>query len=261
MSVTFRRPLLGTALVATLVAALPTALLADHDWNGYHWARSSNPVTLGLGDNLTALWKPHLSLASRDWSASSVINTAVVAGASKGKNCRPDAGRIEVCNARYGNTGWLGIAQVWVSGRHITQGSVKMNDTYFSTPSYNTSAWRQFVVCQEVGHVFGLDHQDEDFDNAPLGTCMDYTSDPEPNQHPNAHDYAELESLYGHTDGAAAAVPDDDTRGRAGQGQIEDLDDPSQWGRLMRSKRGGKGQTFERDLGNGRKVFTFVIWA
>ena len=27
---------------------------------------------------------------------------------------------------------------------------------------------------QEIGHTFGLDHQDENFSNANLGSCMDY---------------------------------------------------------------------------------------
>ena len=49
------------------------------------------------------------------------------------------------------------------------------------------------VMCQEVGHDFGLDHQDENFNNPNLGTCMDYTNDPSTNQHPNAHDYEELD--------------------------------------------------------------------
>jgi hypothetical protein len=40
-------------------------------------------------------------------------------------------------------------------------------------------------MCQEVGHTFGLDHQDENFNNTNLGTCMDYTNDPSTNQHPN----------------------------------------------------------------------------
>jgi hypothetical protein len=40
-----------------------------------------------------------------------------------------------------------------------------VNDTYFNTPKYDTSAWRNLVMCQEVGHTLGLDHQDEDFDN------------------------------------------------------------------------------------------------
>ena len=44
---------------------------------------------------------------------------------------------------------------------------------------YNTPAYRRFVTCQELGHDFGLDHQDEVFDNPNLGSCMDYTNDPD----------------------------------------------------------------------------------
>ena len=116
-----------------------------------------------------------------------------MAGRSKG-NCKPTVGRIEVCNGNYGNNGWLGIAQIWITGGvHITQATTKLNDTYFNTPTYNTPAWRQLVVCQEVGHNFGLGHQDENFDNVNLNTCMDYTSDPASNQHPNNHDYWQLD--------------------------------------------------------------------
>ena len=51
----------------------------------------------------------------------------------------PTAGRMEVCNGSYGSTGWLGIAQIWLtSGSHITQATTKLNDTYFDTPAYNT---------------------------------------------------------------------------------------------------------------------------
>ncbi|KXK10914.1 MAG: hypothetical protein UZ22_OP11002000542 [Microgenomates bacterium OLB23] len=55
-------------------------------------------------------------------------------------------------------------------------------------------------MCQEIGHVLGLDHQDEAFDNTPMGTCMDYSSEPNPNQYPNQHDYDMLASLYSHFD-------------------------------------------------------------
>ena len=52
----------------------------------------------------------------------------------------------------------------------------EVNDTYFNTAKYNTPVWRNLVMCQEVGHTLGLDHQDEIFDNVNLGTCMDYTN-------------------------------------------------------------------------------------
>ena len=56
------------------------------------------------------------------------------------------------------------------------------------------------VSCQEGGHTLGLDHQDENFNNANLGTCMDYTKNPSTNQHPNKHDYDQLLSTYSHFD-------------------------------------------------------------
>src|SRR6187401_2877596 len=77
-------------------------------------------------------------------------------GLSSARTCKPTLGRVEVCNSKYGNNGWLGIAQIWASGNHITQGTTKLNDTYFSTSRYNTTAWRNLVSCQEVGHDVGL---------------------------------------------------------------------------------------------------------
>ena len=54
------------------------------------------------------------------------------------------------------------------------------------------------MSCQEVGHTLGLDHEDENFNNANLGTCMGYTKSPSTNQHPNKHDYDQLLSIYSH---------------------------------------------------------------
>jgi hypothetical protein len=273
MTVRLGRRVVTACAVGLLSTALSVTTSADHSWGSYHWARTANPFSLDLGDNVSAVWDGALATASADWSQSRVLDTFVVPGQARAKQCRPQAGRVEVCNAAYGNNGWLGIAQIWASGTHITQGSVKMNDTYFNTPQYNTPAWRAFVVCQEVGHVFGLDHQDENFGNANLGTCMDYTNNPATNQHPNAHDYAQLETIYSHVDSSTTvgaeitrgngAEPDRDALGGAVavQGGDVDLNHPSEWGRLRKSGRGARTQTFERDFGNGRRVITFVIWA
>ena len=155
------------------------------------------------------------------------------------------------------------VAQIWVTGgTHIRQGTVKVNDTYFRTGTYNSSAWRNLVMCQEVGHTLGLDHQDEDFDNPNLGTCMDYTSNPTTNQHPNTHDYAQLETIYlGHVDSintaSATQLP-----GSAppAMGQI-DFDTPGQWGRLVGKSRNGRQAVYELDFGQGNMVVTHVFWA
>jgi len=258
--------------LATLfgVFALAGAAFATHSWGGYHWARTANPFTLKLGDNVSTVWDGHLAIASSDWGVSPVLDTTIVAGASK-RNCGPVNGRVEVCDKTYGNNGWLGVASVWVSGSHITQGTVKLNDTYFNTAYYNTPAWRQFVVCQEVGHTFGLDHQDVNFSNANLGTCMDYTNDPDgtlyhqlSNQHPNAHDYEELGIIYAHLDNfnsIFSSVFSKKSPAPASLGDDIDTSNPAEWGKVVRKSSDSRSSLHERDLGKGQKLFTFVIWA
>lgn len=247
--------LLCRASVLAAVAFSPAAL-ADHSWGGYHWGRTANPFTLSVGNNVSNAWQAAFSSMLGDWTQSTVLNLAEVnGGAANQRKCNPTRGRVEVCNYRYGNNGWLGIAQIWASGTHITQGTVKLNDTYFATAAYNKAEWRNQVMCQEVGHTLGLDHQDENFYNTNLGTCMDYTADPlgpPDNQHPNKHDYDELVAIYSHLDAAGTVLssPPSEAAGNA----------PEDWGRLMRTTHAGRTQVFERELGGGHRIFTFVIW-
>jgi hypothetical protein len=234
------------AIAVVVFASVVGAATANHSWGNYHWARTSNPFTVKLGDNVTSDWDAYLATASSGWTQSSVLDTTVVAGGGKGRRCRPTSGRVEVCNGAYGNNGWLGIASIWATGDHITQGTVKLNDTYFDTAQYNTAAWRNLVMCQEVGHTFGLDHQDENFTNPNLGTCMDYTNSPASNQYPNAHDYQQLEAIYAHLDststvGASAGFLPDAVPSFA----------PAQ--RVNRS-------VYRSDLGDGRTLVTHVFW-
>ncbi len=245
-------------IVVLLAFVVVGTVQANHSWGTYHWARTANPFALKLGDNVSGVWDSILVTTSGDWSASTVLDTNVIAGRSSPKNCRPTKGRVEVCNNKYGNNGWLGIAQIWISGSHITQGTVKNNDTYFNTPTYNTTAWRNLVMCQEIGHTFGLDHQDENFSNANLGTCMDYTNDPTSNQHPNQHDYDQLESIYSHLDTVNTSFS------KIISANVSvDLDDRAEWGKKVRESkdRNKRSSLYERDFGNGEKAYTFVIWA
>jgi hypothetical protein len=245
---------LAAAALLPMVSAAPAQ--ANHSWNGYHWARTANPFTLQLGDNVSAAWDSHLATASSDWSKSTVLDTVVAAGKTRPRNCKATTGRVEVCNSTYGSTGWLGVASISVTvGSHITAGTVKLNYTYFNTATYDTPEWRQLVTCQEVGHTFGLDHQDENFDNANLGTCMDYTNDPSTNQHPNSHDYDELVTIYSHLD-------DSTTVGITSSRQQPQVgSDPSTWGKRVEGSRATGHSTFVRDFGHGNYVVTFVTWA
>lgn len=259
-----RAALLAVGLALVLVA--PASVSATHSWGGYHWARTANPFTVKLGDNVTSAWDSYLTVAAADWTASSasdpttassVLNTTVVAGSSVKRLCSATNGTVQVCNSKYGNNGWLGVAQIWVSGSHIGKATVKLNDTYFLTTTYNTPDWRQMVMCQEIGHTFGLDHQDVDFSNPNLGTCMDYTSNPSTNTHPNQHDYDELAIIYLHLDSsttlASATTANGGPSGAAAA--------PAGWGRLVAVTNGGHGATYLLDLGSGNLVLTHVLWA
>jgi hypothetical protein len=262
---------IGSALAVLLaLAAFSPAAQANHSWGKYYWARQSNPFTLQLADNVSSTWDDYLRTTSSDWSISSVLDTRIIPGTRNPTTCTPTTGRVEVCNAAYGTNGWLGVAQIWVSRRHIVAGTTKVNDTYFNTAKYNTLEWRQMVMCQEVGHTFGLDHQDENFNNTNLGTCMDYTNDPSglagtngtlSNEHPNQHDYDQLATIYTHLDtkttvgstSAASTMPP-----AANQGN---LNSRAEWGRKIHESPNGKLELYERDFGGGKKMFTFVIRA
>jgi hypothetical protein len=261
--------LLSAVLVCLGFGAFFSVAYADHSWGFYHWARTDNPFTLNLGDNVSGAWDARLQEAAGDWGLSLVLDLEVVEGGTKDnpKKCRPTTGRVEVCNANYGGA-WLGVAQIWISGGHIYQATTKVNDFYFNKPKYNTDAWRRLVMCQEIGHTFGLDHQDENFSNGNLGSCMDYTSDPDgtsrstSNEHPNSHDYEQLETIYNdHTDSTTSATQASERNAPPPAMNEIDFEGPGQWGKLVRSTRGGRLEQYELDFGGGHKIFSFVIWA
>ena len=248
------------AATALVLAALsvPSPAQADHSWRNYHWARTENPFALILDNNLTSAWTDYLIEASGDWSASDVLDTTVADGSFGSRNtCTPTTGHVEVCNASYGNTGWLGVASISVNRSHIIRAYVKVNDTYFNRSTYNTPAYRRLVMCQEIGHTFGLDHQDENQTNPNLGTCMDYSRDPDgppSNEHPNDHDYAQLEAIYSHLD--SFNTPTAGTNGPGVTGNS-----PASWGRLVKGSATRGVGTYVRNHGGGWSTVTHVFWA
>lgn len=276
-------------------AGIPLTGSANHSWGSYHWSTASLPLKLDLGDNLSGTWASYpflLNAAKLPWNEGCTgdtttnpcvgqpngaitskvyLNEKDVPGGTRSnvRKCWPTAGRVEVCNYTYGNNGWLGVAQIWISGSHITQGTVKLNDSYFgpdlTTTIYGSADWRNLVLCQEVGHTFGLDHQDETFGNANLGTCMDYTNNPAGplrNMRPNYHDFEQLELIYNHTpDSSGGGTPKGKGKGGMPAEMLEDLGDRAQWGKLIRESNGGRTAVYERDFGGGHKVVTFVIRA
>lgn len=279
------------ALAAVCAAALAGPSQASHKWADYHWQKGSGALTVPVGDNVDSKWDAYLQQAMNGgpytnggngdgWNdVTGIIDSPIVAGRSNPKNCKAVAGTIQVCNSRYGNTQWLGIASIWLSGGHISQGTTKLNDTYFNTPSYNTPAWRRLVTCQEVGHDYGLGHTNEIFTNTNDGTCMDYTNAPAggtlggfnygaSNEYINQHDKDMLATIYGHSHQAATdfgertrgKAPANSNAGGFSAAESEPGDSPSQWGRAIHHDGKGRPDVFELDLGNGKKKITHVFW-
>ena len=279
------RTLFFSGALALAIAILPTVALGNHSWGGYHWARTANPFTVKLGDNVSGSWDTLLKQAvSSEWSASTVLDTQVVGGGITGSSCDPTLGRVEVCSANYGDTGWLGLAQIWLylGSKHIAQGIVENNDFYFGNSSYryNNSAEMQHVICQEVGHTLGLDHQSTN--GASLNTCMDYyhntSSTDTKSTEPNEGDYDELLCIYDPTFKRQTLTSSDGTHSCRGRGHLDRTNSATfgangnglfgasdaaagGWGRLVATSDGGFASTFVRELGDGRAIVTFVIWA
>ena len=249
------KKILALAACGVVFAALTAGTAsATHSWGGYHWARTANPFTLKVGNNLTtADWVSHYRQTLSDWNNSGaikVLQTVEVAGGAR-KRCNPTSGRDEVCNGTYGNNGWLGLASIWLASGtlHITQGTEKMNDTYFNTSTYNNPNEREHVMCQEIGHTFGLDHQSTD--GSSLNTCMDYFSNTGANAGstlsttPNQHDYDELVTIYTHLDSSTTV----------GLAPVSGLpaEVPS-WANASES-------VYVDHLANGQTQVTYVLWA
>lgn len=187
-------------VVAIVALAAPSAF-ASHAWGTYHWNKPGSSVALVLGDNVSGNWDTYLRNVEADWDAAGVLNLSV--GAGQSSTCSPRAGRVEVCARAYGSTGWLGLAQIWLSGSHISQGTAKMNTSYFMYESE-----KRHVMCQEVGHTFGLGHTSTN--GSSQNTCMDYYSNTSNSDmtstRPNSHDYSMLASIYAHSGATTPAT-------------------------------------------------------
>src|SRR5258708_4871759 len=108
-----RMRLLGAATAALTVLAVltPGAAVASHSWGNYHWARTANPFTVELDNNLTSAWTSYLATASADWTTSSVLNTTILNGSFGSQTtCTPAPGHVQVCKASYRSTQLLGLA-------------------------------------------------------------------------------------------------------------------------------------------------------
>jgi len=188
----------------SLLAVASSAAVATHQWSTYHWATTTGTVHLPVIDSVTSDWQATFEESVNKWDQSSSINQTIEAGSESSKDrrkCNAVSGKMKVCNMSYGFNGWAGLASINLdSNGHIVQGVAKMNDSYMAGAPTDE---RNHVMCQEMGHVYGLGHTSEN--GSSQKTCMDYSNDIN-SQWPNAHDYAQLSDMYSHLDSYDSAA-------------------------------------------------------
>jgi hypothetical protein len=135
-----------------------------------------------------------------------------------------------------------------------------MNDSYFSSSTYNNPNEKLHVMCQEVAHTFGLDHQSTD--GSSLNTCMDYFSNTGANAGstlsttPNAHDFEELNIIYQHLDSTTTVA----ASAALTAATSEVTDNPNSWGQLVSQSANGRSSIYERYNSDGSRTITHVFW-
>jgi len=229
----------GLALAVLAAAAPVAATLPTQSWNGYHWAHTGN-LAIMVGNNTSAKWTPYLATAETVWSTDKYIDFLPTAGMTSATGCAGVYGTIQVCSANYGATGWSGWTTVYTSGTSIYQATIKLNDYYFNQARYNTAAYFQQVICQELGNSLGLQDSDHLFGNLNTGSCMDYTNDPSgtlgtngtlANTAPSLSDVTNLDGIYGVLDKTQLVftVPKTSTNAQAAGPAPE----PGTWGMML----------------------------
>lgn len=87
----------------------------------------------------------------------------------------------------------MGINENTLQGGVIVGSVSKMNEYYLLNAGPDE---RRYTMCHELGHGFGLPHTDENFNNANLGNCLDYTNDPDENLLPGEVNMMKLSNMY-----------------------------------------------------------------
>jgi len=141
-----------------------------HRGSANEWQSGGSGLEMTLVDALDTQWHPYFDRAVQDWDNGTpdALTLSTELG-EPDSSCSTVSGVIKVCNGDYGETDWIGINEILLQGGFIVASTAKMNDHFFNEGA--DDAKRQYTMCHEIGHGFGLPHTDEQFWNRDLGNC------------------------------------------------------------------------------------------
>lgn len=176
--------LTGMALTGIVLGTVMGAW-ANHRWGCYRYPDGAIGVWVPEGNDYTNIFMEEIFWDADSWGSSTHLALTRI----------PDWKMfdLDTVNAywgTFGETGWLGLAIIYLysDGCTISVGQALLNLTYLDNGNYSRTN-KKHVACQEVGHLFGLDHNRQASD-----TCMNDTLLTAPQ--PNAHDRDLINSIY-----------------------------------------------------------------
>jgi hypothetical protein len=121
------------------------------------WKNKNKGLTLKIRNSLSSDWNEYFVQAVSDWNAAPALDLSTEDSAED-PDCVRARGIMKVCNAAYGKLGWTGLNEVYYEGSFIAASVAKMNESYLGERGTST-AEKQYVMCHEIGHGFGLPHR------------------------------------------------------------------------------------------------------
>ena len=233
--------------------------------------RGNKGLSLTLINALSEDWHGHFNSAIAAWNGGTprALDLRVVMNSDSPPCEKHTRGMVKVCNADYGQTDWTGLNELLFENGLIVSSVAMMNENYLRNARNEE---RQYVMCHELGHAWGLPHRDEIVGNRDLGTCMDYTITPRNNQTPDEVDFQNLADIYGE-------VPERKRRSLRGSTSAsssviaspgKDIEFERRLPSLAQYKvadagrrllhRSEYGEAWITDLGNGRALVTKLLY-